>query len=359
MVGKDGAIETQDRFPNAAAALEALKPIYVVRTPEVKLSQSSLEFYPKKLGEKLTQTITVSNPIPETVLEGRWEVAPHESDPPHTTDTHRWISFHPATFESNRFNCKITVNTRHLMAGTTYQREVLLHTNTLLETQVLRVEVQTAPIRMKSKQLPYLSLALLVVLAAAGAWSEAAAWSNIVAKFGLMGLLVAALVTGFVAAVGAATAFVGKGIGVLAAKVVSRFKAKLQVDVAVAGLVAGLAALFVAKFGADFRAMNAAIAAFAAVDVVVFLAGFEAAGVAESSSKRGFSTRLAIVISLLATTLGFSLGLGCQLGFLNPFVKAGILVAGLPLGIMVLYPPLERARLIANYRRSERHLIKP
>lgn len=83
----------KDRFPNAEVALEALKPLYVIRLPEVKLSQRSLEFKSSKLGQRLTQTITVSNSISETVLEGTWEVAPHSSDPPHTPDSHAWISF--------------------------------------------------------------------------------------------------------------------------------------------------------------------------------------------------------------------------------------------------------------------------
>jgi len=64
----------KDRFSNAEAALEALKPLYVIRLPEVRLSQHSLEFKASKLGQRLMQTITVSNSIPETLLEGTWEV---------------------------------------------------------------------------------------------------------------------------------------------------------------------------------------------------------------------------------------------------------------------------------------------
>ena len=73
------APDPSKRFPDAAMALEALKPLYVVRVPEVKffkdsvefdLSKTVLQFKATKLGEKLTQTITLRNSIPETVLEG-------------------------------------------------------------------------------------------------------------------------------------------------------------------------------------------------------------------------------------------------------------------------------------------------
>ena len=352
-------LKPKDRFSNASAALEALNPVYVIRTPEVKLSQSTLEFKTQKLGEKLTQTLTVNNPIPETLLSGSWEVASHDSDPPHTAAAHSWISFQSTQFEDNHFDCKITVNTSRLLAGTTYSRRVLLHTNSLPATHTLTLKVQTAPIPVKTKQLPYLSLTLLVVLAAVGTWVEAAAWSDLVAKFGTISVLIAAMVTVFSAVVGAATAFVAKTMGALSARVMSRFKSKLRmVDTTVAVLIAGLMALFVARFGAGFRTMNVA-AGVAVVDVVIFMAGFKAESVAERSLKRGFSALLAVGISILATALGIGLGIGCQLGFFNPVVIFGVSATVIPLGVMILYPPLERARLIARYRKSMQYLIKP
>ncbi|MFZ9740240.1 MAG: serine/threonine protein kinase, partial [Prochlorotrichaceae cyanobacterium] len=93
------APDPKKRFPDAAAALEALKPLYVKRTPEVKLSCTTLNFEATKVGEKLSQTITLTNSVPETVLEGHWEVAPHPNDPPHTPDRHPWISFSPKTVQ--------------------------------------------------------------------------------------------------------------------------------------------------------------------------------------------------------------------------------------------------------------------
>ncbi|MGD1701237.1 hypothetical protein [Dapis sp. BLCC M229] len=76
--------------------------------PKLRVSQKNIEFTSDKWGEKLIKTIRVSNPIPETILSGRWEVAPHVSDSPHTPYDHSWISFSPQKFEGNDVECKIT-----------------------------------------------------------------------------------------------------------------------------------------------------------------------------------------------------------------------------------------------------------
>ncbi|MGA1411625.1 MAG: protein kinase domain-containing protein, partial [Prochlorotrichaceae cyanobacterium] len=123
------APDPKKRFPDAATALEALKPLYVKRTPEVKLSCTTLNFEATKVGEKLSQTITLTNSVPETVLEGHWEVAPHPNDPPHTPDRHPWISFSPKTVQGNEVTCKVTVDTSHLQTERQGSRQLILHCN--------------------------------------------------------------------------------------------------------------------------------------------------------------------------------------------------------------------------------------
>ena len=150
--------DPQHRFPHAKAALEALKPLYVVRVPEVKLSQSKLEFKATKLGKKLTQTITVSNSIPETVLEGCCEVAPHPSDPPHTPDSYAWISLTPKRFKGNSVKCRITIDTSQLKADKVYQRKIFLHTNSRAKICPLNIKIKTALIPIKTQNLSYLIL---------------------------------------------------------------------------------------------------------------------------------------------------------------------------------------------------------
>lgn len=354
-------LKPKDRYPNAAAALSALKPIYVMRVPEVKVSKQTLEFTATKLGQKVTQTFTVSNSIPDTVLSGTWEVTPHPSDPPHTPDKHAWISFHPAKFESNHSQCKITVNTGHLRANKTYDRQVLLRTNSLPETQYINIKVNTAPIPIASKRLPYISLALLVLFAAVAVWRETIAWSGVVANSKAMGVAIAVFVTAFVAMFGVAAAVGAGAISRLMAQVTSHFGIKLGgIKTASAVLVAGVVAMFVAWFGNQFRPMEVGLGlGVLSVDVLAFMATFRAEGVAENCLARGFSTSLAVGITALATALGTSLGIGLHVGLLNPFVILGLLLSGIPLITMIFYPPLERLRLIANYRKSEQHLIKP
>ena len=153
----------QDRYANAAEALAALKPLNVSRLPKVRRSLDKVELEAVELGQKLRQTITVSNPIPETVLSGRWEVAPHASDPPHTPYDHAWISFEPVKFEGNTAVCEITVDTSLLLADETYTRQILLRTNSQPDTYPIAIEVKTAPLP-KPKRTPDLSLGGLVFL---------------------------------------------------------------------------------------------------------------------------------------------------------------------------------------------------
>lgn len=353
-------LKPKDRFPNAATALEALQPIYVIRVPEVQLTQSCLEFTANKLGERITQTITISNAVPDTVLESRWEVAPNLSDPPHTPDAHKWIWFEQSQFSCNQALCKVTVDTRKLMANQVYEREVLIHTNSQPETQVLPIKVKTAPVPIPAKKLPYLSLTLLVLFATAATWVETRAWEGIVSHSGTIGIAIAIFVSAFVAALGVVAAVTSGVISKLVAKLRVRFGVPLKaLDTVAAVFFAGVAAMFVTSFGAEFRATNAAIAAFTVVDAVVFMTAFEGEGVAQSCLSRGFSKTLAFGVSLLSAALGISLGIGLKLGFLHPVVMSGVLGTSFPLLTMILYPPFQRARRIANYRKLEGHLIKP
>jgi hypothetical protein len=302
----------------------------------------------------------MSNCVPDTVLESRWEVAPHLSDPPHTPDSHKWIWFEQSEFVSNQALCKINVDTSKLMANKTFEREVLIHTNSQPETQVLNIKVKTAPVPIAQKKLPYFSLVLLVLFAAAATWVETSAWEGIVSKSGTIGITIAIFVSAFVAVLGVVAAVTSGVVSKLVAKVRAKFGVPLKaLDTVAAVFFAGVAAMFVTGFGARFRAPDAAIAAFAVVDAVVFMAAFEGEGVAESCVNRGFSKTLAFGVSLLSAALGISLGIGLKLGFLNQLVMSAVLGTSLPLLTMILYPPLERTRRIAKYRKLEGHLIKP
>lgn len=149
----------QDRYPSAAAALAALKSIDVDRLPKVRMQQDSLEFLVSEYGAKATQTIHISNPIPDTVLAGRWQVAPHLSDPPHTAYDHSWVSFDSQKFEGNDVECQITVDTSNLLAEETYHRQLLLHSNSDGEALKIPLVVKTAALPQKKPNYFFLIIA--------------------------------------------------------------------------------------------------------------------------------------------------------------------------------------------------------
>ncbi|GGA11136.1 hypothetical protein CYANOKiyG1_24090 [Okeania sp. KiyG1] len=135
-----------DRYKNAEAALAILRPLNVSSLPKVIISQENIEFASDQWGEKLTETTRVSNPIPETIISGNWEVAPHVSDPPHTPYDHSWISFSPQKFEGNNVKCEITVDTSKLVENEIHKRKIFLHNNSASETLKINIQVKTASV---------------------------------------------------------------------------------------------------------------------------------------------------------------------------------------------------------------------
>ncbi|PSO55875.1 MAG: serine/threonine protein kinase [Cyanobacteria bacterium QH_8_48_120] len=334
------------RFDNAKATLEALKPLYVTRVPEVELSQSSLEFEASQLGEKLSQTITVDNSIPETVLEGSWEVAPHQNDPPHTPDHHAWISFDPRNFSNNSIQCQIWVDTSKLIANQFYKRQVILHANSSLEKHPITIEVKTASLPIEIIKLPYVSLILLLFTSLAGAAIGATAAS--IAGAAAATLIGVAVGTGLFAVLFAT-------LGVVIGTVV--------------GIGAVVAALTVAVIGVGGWVGAGALAAIGLWLWLGFGCGWalavfrddrgEESNLVENLTNRGFSEVFAVWFSLLTAGFGISLGISLVVGLLNPYAISALAGTGLPLAAMTVYPPLKRNRLIAKYRASQEHLIKP
>jgi len=136
----------QDRYQSATDALTALESLDVSSLPKVRSERDCLQFTATEYGEILTEIIEISNPIPDTMLAGRWEVAAHPSDPPHTPYDHPWISFEPHKFESNNVACKILVDTQKMLASQAYERYIILHTNSEPDTYKLKIQVTTAPL---------------------------------------------------------------------------------------------------------------------------------------------------------------------------------------------------------------------
>lgn len=133
-----------DRFSHAAAALEALTPISVCRLlPEAVFSHTRLELRTQQ-GETFTQTLTVKNPVEDTVLAGRWEIAPDSNHPQTKPD---WISIKPAKFQGkgNETEFEIKIDTTNLVVSQDYTRNLLLHANTANKTQIIPLSLSVSP----------------------------------------------------------------------------------------------------------------------------------------------------------------------------------------------------------------------
>ncbi|MBR8826386.1 MAG: serine/threonine protein kinase [Gomphosphaeria aponina SAG 52.96 = DSM 107014] len=151
---------TNERYQSAKTAFTALVKINVNQLPKVRLSSNSIDLTAGEFREKVAATVTITNPIPNTILSGKWEVAPHPSDPPHTPYDHSWISFDTHKFEGNQVECKIIADTSKLLAEKTYQRQIILHTNSEPETHTINIQVETAS-QPKPQKMHYWSIGLL------------------------------------------------------------------------------------------------------------------------------------------------------------------------------------------------------
>jgi serine/threonine protein kinase len=176
------APRTIDRYTNAESALSALEPIYVVRYPSVEFSQSSLEFRATRIGEKITQTITITNSTADTLLEGNWSIESHPHDPPGSLDRDRkWISFSSRQVKGNNVECDITVDTSKLIAQAAGTRSIVFHSNAVPEIHSILLEIKTAPLQIQIKKLPTEAIVLFLIFTfACGRSISTNAWDSAV-----------------------------------------------------------------------------------------------------------------------------------------------------------------------------------
>ncbi|WP_339383628.1 serine/threonine protein kinase [Oculatella sp. LEGE 06141] len=336
-----------DRFPNAAAALAAMPGDLVL--PEVILSQTELKCVATRLNQRLTHTIHISNPIPNTLLGGVWEVASHPSDSFLALNGHPWISFSPAVFDSNQVECQITVDTSRLMANRCYTRKLLLHTNALAKTYTFSLQVQTAPVPVKLRRIPYQLLGAL--LAGCGTLTWLMAWI-VVAIGGASG---ATITTGFGTVMGAAVGFELVAWILATAGVEAGAAASV-----VAGVVVGLTALGAIALAAIPGAGTTTVLMMGALTGIIgSLIGGIALGItAEKLSERHLNKTFSLWTSLFAAATGMGLGIGVTVGFLQGWVIAIVASTSLPLAAFLLHFRLKQAKFMANYRKAERYLIK-
>jgi serine/threonine protein kinase len=337
----------KNRYPNAIAALAAM-PAHPMRSPEATLSQSSLDFKATRLNDRLIQTIRLSNLVPETQLEGEWQVAPHPQDPPHTPDTHTWISFQPKKFVGNDVECKISVNTDRLMSEKIYVRNVLLQTNSLSTPYTLTLQVQTAPIPIRAKTLPYSILVLLFLFSAAIAW----VMSWIVKILGSVDT--DPLTAAFSTEVGVVFGF--EAIAWMLAAAGARTGAIANV---IAGATLGIVAFLMMLTGSVTTGSTTTIVCAAIGCICGMILGLATGMVVERSLQNGMSWSFSISVSLLAAVSGIFWGVRIIVGFWHPLALTIGTAIDVALVALLIHFPLQKIRRIADYRKTEQFLIKP
>ncbi|RAM53033.1 MAG: serine/threonine protein kinase [Hapalosiphonaceae cyanobacterium JJU2] len=381
----------KDRFENAQQALNALIPLDLTRCPQIKFSHQIQDFQATHLGEKIKQTITIENSIPDTLLEGRWEVAPHPHDPPHTPKSHPWISITPRKFVGNYKKCEIEVNTSPLMADNLYKRQLVLHTNGEPETHTLTVKIQTAAIPIeKRKSTSYASLiwafltgeiatVIVIGIFVTLASHNIVLWDVPKITDGTQGALV----------FGTVGAIAGAVIGAVSGGIYDLFKQNKQrsqnyysyshdswqsitaASFGVAVIVGVLGILIGSVYGTIFASSRPSdLVGIIGMSIWGIIAGgFFAcmvggiAGLIVGFVSSAFIWAILKIVndwlSLLAATFGISVGFGFVAGFFNPAAISALGITGVPLLYTQLYAPIKHHILITKYRQSEKNLIKP
>ncbi|ESA32402.1 serine threonine protein kinase [Leptolyngbya sp. Heron Island J] len=340
-----------ERFANASVALENI-PDHGLRQPQITLKQSTIELNANHRGELLTAAITLNNAVPETHLAGRWQVAPHSSDP-NNTNHHSWIQFSPTDFHGNDITTQIQIDTGKLMAGQTYQRTLLLKSNAQQSVYALNLNVQTAPMPLLTpKGTAYPLLMVLLV----------ACWSTV--------WIVSSLAPEYDASIPG----VSNGLSVLAI-----FGTSLGLQIAgwllhearlkspAARLITVIGAVGVALIAPLCLVLDITPTDGITTAIIVGLGAIGGSIVGATNGltidrfwQQGFQPKFAIGLSLLTGLLGTGLGLIKGLTISNPWMTFGVIANGIGIGTMLTYLPIRRAQAIALYRRNvERSLIRP
>jgi serine/threonine protein kinase len=392
----------KNRFANAQQALNALIPLDVTRCPQVEFSHQIKDFIAIRLGEKVRESITIENVIPDTLLKGHWEVAPHPHDPPHQPNSHPWISITPKKFVGNHIKCDIEVDTSQLMADKLYKRQLFLHTNAYPATHALTVKVQTALMPIEKRETK--SYASLI-------WAFLTGELVTFTVFGIIPWIVATLAShnivlwnspsttdssngitdgsGGAFVFGMAGAILGAVVGAVIGGIYHFFQENKQKSkgyssysdnfwevtrgaffggvliVGVLGIIIGGVYGTIVSSNRPSDLVGIIYVSFWEIVSGGFLAcivgGIAGAIIGCITSVLMWAV-LWIVndwLSLLAAAFGISIGLGFIGSFLNPSTILALVVTGIPFLYTLVYAPIHHQRLISKYRHSEKNLIEP
>lgn len=335
----------KDRYPDAVTALAAV-PASPLRPPEAQFSQTSLQLRATQRREFLVETVTITNPIPDTVLEGEWEISPHPHDPP--ADLYQWIGVEPTTFVGNQVDCQITVDTSRLIAGRVYERKLLLHTNTLAKSYPLVLRIQTATVPSQSHFSHYGLLLLLGLFSFGVTWLIT--WVVLVAGTIAKSPASAGLGAILGAAIGLEiAAWLLRTSGWRTGSSANTLAAILVGGTALASILAGL------SISAGSGVVIGAIVGVLGATIIGIAMGITIEKLLVKESQKG----IVIALSLLSVMLSVAIGLGLTIGFAHSWLASLLIFSSFALGILLLNLQLRLTNAALIQRKSERYLIKP
>jgi serine/threonine protein kinase len=338
-----------DRFPNAREALKAI-PAISLHPPEVQFSQSEVNLQAERIGQTITHNLEISNLVPEVVLTGKWEVQKNPQDPSLGPNKHAWISVDPIAFESNRIRCRITVETNPLMAGMTYSRTLLLHTNAFPQTYSIPLQIRTAnlPIRsVKFSLYPVLLLFVYILIS-----SRILFWMALPASLSPEAVQIVSL---------------GLGIGSL----LGIQGAAWTLDHAGATSGSRLTSSTAIFFGIPvliniwfflenlIGSWDSIISGLIPGALGGWLLGLGMGIALEKLLVQMVMARQAIGLILLTSLLAICMAFGLTTGFSNPVLVFAITIFSIALGSLLINAPLNHAKKIADFRKLERNRIRP
>ncbi|NER82419.1 MAG: serine/threonine protein kinase [Leptolyngbya sp. SIO1D8] len=340
----------KDRFSNAQEALKAL-PTSSILPPEVRLSSSEVELQAVRTDELLTHSLEVINAIPETILSGSWKVQKHPNDPVQLNNQHPWIQVNPETFEGERIACRIEVDTSKLMAGTGYQRTLILQTNAFPQTYTIPLNVRTAAVPIRSAQVslyPLLLLSIGVLLTTRAIFGMVLSPENL--SFESTG------VTGLGLSIGTIIGLQGAALTLQQAGSVVGSQ-----SITLATTCFGVPTLVSIWFLLEnlSGSLDTILAGFIPGIFGGWLLGLGMGMAIEKLLKDQIPKPRAITLALLTSFLAIILALGLTIGFSQPFLLLAITMLSIVLCSLLLNAPLNYAKRIANYRKLEGKRIRP
>lgn len=328
-----------NRYQNAKVALEALQKVEVIRVPKITFYGAKLNFVANKVGEKITKEVKLINEVPDTILEGRWAVKPHPSDPRHTPDDHAWIQFDPQEIKGNKAVCRITVDTGQLQANQYFKREIIFISNAEWEVSTLDLTVKTASPQLDIKFPPYVTVCSITLIVAiisslfvkGGLWlfdiMNNQGWIpsiNDIMNYEYNYLLIPLVIL--------------IGLGIILEKKIRKEGLVIVMLVALFCPVPGLGIGMLLSVG--WRIIEAVI-------THPFTIKF---------TKKGYKKWVINLFLVPVIGVGILLGTATVIGF-QPWVIKGLLVSGVPLGTMLLYAPYQLITLPS--RQETKKLINP